>query len=905
MADYISQITLPNGSTYNLKDSAALPLSGGDMTGNINRYYSSSSNEPMLKLTANNKNALLFQIGHGTSAGTVSGNYYKLKYTGEGNTPKNYLQLIAAVSSSTEEVAIQIDENGTVTLPQMAAGSATKPIYINSNGVITEGTQIGASAYHADSYFALASHGDHVPTTQTANNITFLRNDNSWFKLTKTEVNTLVSLLDIDNVDISDDDYIIAQYNGEGSTVKKPASKVINSTLVKAALGTNATHNEQYLRKDGTWQTVQGGVSSVAELTGDITAAALIDELGLSKALRFVGKTTSTMSEDFTGVPAGITNYTTPALGDVVLDKDDNYEYVCIAINNTNNTYTWEQLGGSGSWALDDHTHGNISNAGTKISTYDGTNDAATTTDHLFLREDGKWAKPKYTTDNDYRVRQAISSTDATYPLIFSSRTTATASNNTAYVVYRNNSIYVNPSSGELHATTFYGALTGNVTGNVTGNITGDVTGNLSGNVTGNLSGNVTGNVTGDVTGNVSGTAGSWKNSVTVYTELSTSGTNSTLKGGESSAVALKVNGTLGTGNGGLGNNSFTANCLLYSSTTTKFDSTTNIYASTDAITINGTSAPANSGNFQVKGPSTMQHIYVQTDGTYDIGADATRFRSVYLTTSLMVGAKNTIASYDSNAEGSFIGQATISVCNKDSAAGGYYLMANAVQQAKMYINTIGTTSSTGSTYLELGNNKTSTQINNSQGIIRLYSSDAVYTEIQPQITTNTSNVKTSKIFYLPQYSGSDDMYAIHAGSNSAVGSSTQQVYVAANGRITASDSTVGDSYAPTYLNDGETQITFPVQYRSFTIASGTTSVTLESSAYNQQISDMDVFVLAIVITSGEEYLNAPITWDTQQKANSTTIGQVILSTSTATSDDVTGYILTARGCEAPSDSSV
>ena len=37
----------------------------------------------------------------------------------------------------------------------------------------------GASGKHADSYFALASHGNHVPTTQTANNAVFLRNDNT------------------------------------------------------------------------------------------------------------------------------------------------------------------------------------------------------------------------------------------------------------------------------------------------------------------------------------------------------------------------------------------------------------------------------------------------------------------------------------------------------------------------------------------------------------------------------------------------------------------------------------------------------------------------------------------------------------------------------------------------------
>ena len=66
-------------------------------------------------------------------------------------------------------------------------------------------------------------------------------------------------------------------------------------------------------------------------------------DLGLSSALRYVGKTTSTMSESFTGVPAGISGYTKPIVGDVVLDSAGNGEYVCVGVSGT--TYTWESLG--------------------------------------------------------------------------------------------------------------------------------------------------------------------------------------------------------------------------------------------------------------------------------------------------------------------------------------------------------------------------------------------------------------------------------------------------------------------------------------------------------------------------------------------------------------------------------
>lgn len=57
------------------------------------------------------------------------------------------------------------------------------------------------------------------------------------------------------------------------------------------------------------------------------------------------------MTDGFTGVPAGITNYSVPIVGDVVLDSSNDSEYVCISVSGT--TYTWERLGRDSSWALD------------------------------------------------------------------------------------------------------------------------------------------------------------------------------------------------------------------------------------------------------------------------------------------------------------------------------------------------------------------------------------------------------------------------------------------------------------------------------------------------------------------------------------------------------------------------
>jgi len=67
------------------------------------------------------------------------------KGTGSDSTNSNYLQLIAHKSS--DIIAVQIDEIGKIVLPQMAIGSATTPIYINSDGVITAGDALKDLAY--------------------------------------------------------------------------------------------------------------------------------------------------------------------------------------------------------------------------------------------------------------------------------------------------------------------------------------------------------------------------------------------------------------------------------------------------------------------------------------------------------------------------------------------------------------------------------------------------------------------------------------------------------------------------------------------------------------------------------------------------------------------------------------
>lgn len=102
---------LANGSA---RDSTKLPLAGGTMTGAIKRYYSAASTDPVIAVAANNQDATALWMGHGTAAGNPSGNYYKFLYKGTSSSPNNYFQLIAGVNSSSEVIAMQVNEQGNV-----------------------------------------------------------------------------------------------------------------------------------------------------------------------------------------------------------------------------------------------------------------------------------------------------------------------------------------------------------------------------------------------------------------------------------------------------------------------------------------------------------------------------------------------------------------------------------------------------------------------------------------------------------------------------------------------------------------------------------------------------------------------------------------------------------------------
>lgn len=80
------------------------------------------------------------------------------------------------------------------------------------------------------------------------------------------------------------------------------------------------------------------------------TAAQARQDMGLSTAMHFIGKATVDIADGSTVDPK-ITGYTTKTAGDVIIDKNNSYEYVWTLEGK------WERLGPDGSYSVVGHTH--------------------------------------------------------------------------------------------------------------------------------------------------------------------------------------------------------------------------------------------------------------------------------------------------------------------------------------------------------------------------------------------------------------------------------------------------------------------------------------------------------------------------------------------------------------------
>ena len=142
-------------------------------------------------------------------------------------------------------------ENTTYTLADLmgsaAKGGLTQPIYWDgskfANTTYTLGKSVPTDAKFTDTTY---SNGTGITLTGTE------------FSITEANVSTILNLLSEGTSTAETDDYLIAQYAGGGTTTttyhRRKVSNVVNSTIVKAALGVG-TGTSKYLREDGTWVT--------------------------------------------------------------------------------------------------------------------------------------------------------------------------------------------------------------------------------------------------------------------------------------------------------------------------------------------------------------------------------------------------------------------------------------------------------------------------------------------------------------------------------------------------------------------------------------------------------------------------------------------------------------------------
>lgn len=221
------------------------------------------------------------------------------------------------------------------------------------------------------------------------------------------------------------------------------ATTIANSTVTNDMLAgsiTNAKLVNDWIK-----------IGNVTKHLGETFA---LSDLGIAAAMNFKGTTTTNLSDGDTTSPITVSGADyTPVNGDVVLNGGKEFVWTGTA---------WEELGDESSWALSsDVLH--ISGAKGDIIYWSDTNSPT----HLTAGSNGAVLKlnngvPTWGTDNDTKVTQAYSTTNKSYPLLFSNTDGITSTNSRgATTALVNNAIYVNPSTGTINATEFVGGGSG------------------------------------------------------------------------------------------------------------------------------------------------------------------------------------------------------------------------------------------------------------------------------------------------------------------------------------------------------------------------------------------------------------------------------------------------------------
>ena len=347
-------IGVKSGATTALKQDTSITMTGGTISANkyLATHIAGASNE--FRVVYGSTIDMAFMVG---TANENHGIYdYKVSKwvlsAGSSNTWSfdGTAAKATAANLTTTANAVAYYTNATGTFGTKA--SANGALYATAtNGALSWGTLpvaqggTGATSFTANS---VIMSGNTTTAALTTKGIT----DNNEATAVSSSDTNLITARTL---------YYAGYVKSSGVTSVTPGNGLINGTS-----GTSQTA----ITGTGTISIKEGGVTN-AMLAGSIANGKLtnskitinnkvinlgdsvsLGDLGLSQALRFIGKASTTMSETTTTAPTitGITSYT-PQIGDVVLDSSSDAEFVCVEINGT--TYTWERLGRDSSWALD------------------------------------------------------------------------------------------------------------------------------------------------------------------------------------------------------------------------------------------------------------------------------------------------------------------------------------------------------------------------------------------------------------------------------------------------------------------------------------------------------------------------------------------------------------------------
>ena len=650
-------------------------------------------------------------------------------------------------------------------------------------------------------------------------------------------------------------------------------NNIVNTYLTKAAgvTGIGWNNNTRSIT-----QTIDGSTTDAVSLT----------TMGLANALHFLG-----IIDADTDIPASTDsnqnvtiggNSITPSDGDVVMEYGELREYVFA-------NGKWHLLGFTTSSIYEYTTTGNTWISDIKQYT-DGRIEVVGTTT---LDTSGKWTGTIATGKDE---------TNSLY-LIGLKSSALGAIKYTTKIKLQNDTII----TGKWGATEIDVAHGGTGTNNFTANsvIMSGAT-STSAFTTRAITDNIN---TGDPTG-----------IITANTLINYSGTSNITTVG--TIITGTWNGTaISTAYGGTGNSNYTASRMIYSETASKLSAASTIYSNGTSLGIGiptAFSTMPNSSTFYVNGTSTMQTILPDgnTTFTYNLGSDSHSWNTVYTRTT---SARYIDASNEETDDKLYIGygyvvptssttiycstsnsRTAILTADSSGVAISNHLEINGSNSSyQLYVN--GSTNITGAT--SLGNNLSFTaaagaDVNNK--IIWSEGSNGNQAILSYKVVT-ASSVTTSQLCFNTVSTANKKTLISFANTgtiNAYIDAATPSFYPATNnsGSLGLTDhrwnklyigtaNSYGGAGVPIYWNSGAPTATYSTQIlQNWSLADA--SITYANTDYIQS----DTQVITLVVTSGPEYLEGPLSWEIDPDHH-----QLTIRSTRAVSGTVTGYAILSR----------